>query len=202
MRKFIEDLFALALLIGAEAWFLKGYFAGQPDFEPALAFLAALGVILAKEPVRAHFARSPESASVHDQALLRAFLEALPPNQTTRFFKEQDFGASFPRAAVTPLHDFVAAWGSVDKEFLDGELEQKRKALYAFASDLASEIAARTVPLRDTEFMGVFSDQQRATGLPRPDSVIEDARVLNDKSSSFVPVYENFVRTCKARLGR
>jgi len=147
MRKFVEDCFSVAFLVGSEAWFLKGYFSGQPDFEPGLAFLAALGAILAKDPIRVRFASSQEGGSSHDKALFQSFLSALPPNQTTSFFKEHDFGGSFPKPAVAPLYSFVSTWGSVDKEFLDEDLEKKKKALYSFASELANEIACRTVPL-------------------------------------------------------
>ena len=200
MRKFVEDFFAVAFLVGTEAWFLKGYFAGQPDFEPGLAFLAALGAILAKDPIRAHFASPQERSSTHDKALFQSFLSALPPNQTTSFFKEHDFGGSFSKSAVAPLHSFVSTWGSVDKEFLDEDLEKKKKALYSFASELSNEIAYRTFPLRSGDHFSVFSDQQGATGQPRPESVIEDAKVLNEKSALFVPMYEDFIRTCKVRL--
>ncbi|MBC3877605.1 hypothetical protein H8K38_07285 [Undibacterium sp. FT79W] len=200
MRKFIEDFFALAALVGTEAWFLKGYFADQPDFEPALAFIAALGIVLAKDPLRARLVAPEKSASPHDKELFRAFTDLLPPNQTARFFKEHDFGGSFSKSDVAPLYSFVETWDSVDKEFLDEELEAKRKAIYSLASELAKEIACRTVPLRSGDLFSVFSDQQRATGQPRPASVIEDAKFLNEKSSLFVPKYEEFVRLCKGKL--
>lgn len=202
MRKFIEDLVAVALVVGAEAWFLKGYFADKPEFEPALAFLGALGVLLAKEPVRARFTSAHESAAAHDKELFQEFLDLLPPNQTTAFYKEHDFGGSFRRSAVQPLFAFAGIWRSVDKEFLDRDLEEKRRSLHKFASELVDEIAARTVPLRNSDLASVFSDQQRMTGEPRPPSVIEDAKVLNEKSSLFVPMYEDFVRTCRAKLAK
>lgn len=200
MRKFIEDFFAVALLVGTEAWFLNGYFAGQPDFEPGLAFLGALGVILVKEPIRAHVSPKRNTNSAHDKALFQSFLHLLPPSQTTRFFKEHDFGGPFSKYNITPLYIFVETWNSVDKEFLDLDLEEKRKKLYSSASQLATEIARRTVPLRGGDLLSVYSDQQRATGQPRPDHVIEDSRVLNENASLFIPPYEEFVRRCKEKL--
>jgi hypothetical protein len=35
MKGFIETLFAIIALVGAEAWFLAGYYSGSPDYEPA-----------------------------------------------------------------------------------------------------------------------------------------------------------------------
>ena len=46
MRPLVENIFAVGAVIGTEAWFLHGYFAGKPEFEPAIAFIAALGVLL------------------------------------------------------------------------------------------------------------------------------------------------------------
>jgi hypothetical protein len=200
MRKLLENFFTVAALVGTEAWFLKGYFSNQPDFEPALAFIAALGAALAKDPIRARFVSSEEPASVHDKELFRSFTNLLLPNETSKFFKEHDFGGPFPKSEVAPLYSFVNSWGSVDKEFLDEKLELKRKAIYALAGELVNEIGSRTVPIRSGDFISVFSDQQRATGQPRPISVIEDAKILNEKSSLFASKYEEFVRLCKVKL--
>lgn len=198
MRLFIENFFAVAVLAGAEAWFLKGYFAGQPDFEPAIAFVTALGVLLAKEPLKAHF-KSTGGARSHDQQLFHAFLNALPTEPTIRFLKDHDFGGSFDKQAIKPLNDFVYTWESVEKEFLDAEVEKLKKTLFFLASKLASEIAGRTVPLRDGSYLSVYTDQQRASG-PRSASVIEDAKVLNATASAFVPKYEEFVRVCRSKF--
>ena len=199
MRLFIENLFAVSALVGTEAWFLKGFFAGQPDFEPALAFVAALGVLLAKEPLKARF-KSTGGARSHDQQLFQSFLNALPTEPTIRFLKDHDFGGSFDKQSIKPLNDFVYTWESVEKEFLDTEVEKQKKILFSLASKLASEIAGRTVPLRDGNYLSVYSDQQRASNQSRPASVIEDAKLLNATASEFVPKYEEFVRFCRSKF--
>jgi hypothetical protein len=201
LRRFVEDLFAVAVLVGAEAWFLKGYFSGQPDFEPAIAFVAALGILLAKEPLRAKFSGGSYDRR-HDQTLFQEFLRALPVEPTVRVLKEYDFGDSVRKQAIAPLYEFSDTWDSVQKEFLDKKLEKERKALFALARELATEIARRTVPVGDQEFISVYSDQQRASGHGRPPHVLEDARVLNEKASAFVPKYEAFVRLCRERLAQ
>ena len=200
MRKFVADIIAVAMLIGTEAWFLKGYFSGQPEFEPGLAFLGAFGVILAKDPILARLESSRVGHDTHDRALYQLFLDALPPNPTTTFFNAQDFATPFRRSSIEPLYSFVNTWGSVDKEFLDQDLEARKKAVYAFASELANEIAARTAPMSDGVRASVFTDRQSAVSQQRPDSVIEDSRILNRKAAQFVPLYEDFVRVCRARL--
>lgn len=199
MRIFIENLFSISILIGAEAWFLDGYFSGTPDYEPALAFIAALAVVLAKDPIRAQLAKKPE-VKAHDKALFEKFLKMLPPKQTVMFFKEHDFGGAFSRGEVRNIYTFADTWENVENEFIDPELELNNKEIYSAAFALASEISRRTVPLRDSELASVYSDNQRNSGGPRPVSVIEDAKVINQKASEFVKIYEAFVRLCRTKL--
>lgn len=56
-----------------------------------------------------------------------------------------------------------------------------------------------TVPIGDGDFASVYSDHLRAAG-PRPDWVKQEARVLNEQASQFVPIYERFMRQCRERL--
>lgn len=140
------------------------------------------------------------NAHGHDLALFKEFLRVLPFEPTLRLLKEHDFGNSFERQYLNPLFDFASTWDSVEKEFLDETCELGRKSIYSAAKDLVMEISARTVPVGVGKFASVFSDNQRKLGHGRPPSVIEDAKVLNEKSSEFVREYEAFVRACKAKL--
>jgi hypothetical protein len=202
LKQFLEDLFSVAALVGTEAWFLKGYFAGQPEFEPGIAFTVALGVVIAKDPIRARLS-GKSSVLQHDQALFNELLRVLPTEPTIRTLKEHDFGGPLRRSSITPLYEFNTTWDSVENEFVDQELEQGRKELHAAASDLAMEIAGRTVPTRNQDHISVYSDAQRVEtrGL-RPPEVVEDARVLNEKASAFVPKYEAFIRLCRKKLAQ
>ena len=199
MRNFLENLFAVGALIGTEAWFLNGYFHGAPDFEPAIAFVAALGVLLAKDPVRAHFAKKGLPAD-HDSRLYDDFLSLLPFEPAIRLLRDQDFQAPVHRASLQPLFDFAREWESVEKEFLNADLERERKALHTAAHDLVQEIARRTVPVRNEGFISVQSDRHRESADPWPPDVLEDARVLNRAATSFVAKHEAFVRECRRKL--
>jgi hypothetical protein len=201
MRLTFENVLALGGLLLTEAWFLNGYFVGKPEFEPFIAFATALGVIFAKEPLKAKFGVGDHIRG-HDQELFEEFQRVLPVEPTIRLLKEQNFGDSFSGDAIQPLINFVDCWDTVDREFLNRALEKKRKVLYEEASALSSAFALRTAPVGKGHayILSVFSDSDRASGLPRPPSVLEDARVLNAMASEFVPKYEAFVRTCKAKL--
>lgn len=199
MKQFIENLFAVVAVVGTEAWFLHGYYAGSPEYEPAIAFIAALGVLLAKDPIRARLADS-NAGQLHDRNLFQQFSRALPFDPTIRVLRDYDMGDPIPRQAINLLYEFSDTWENVEKEFLDAELEKERKVLHTSARDLANEVARRTVPVGDQTHISVFSDQLRASSHERPPHVIEDAKILNTKATEFVPKYEAFVRLCRKRL--
>lgn len=197
MRLSLENIILVISLVLTEAWFLSGYFSGNPDYEPAIAFLVTLGMIFTKDKIKEKLGIGGEAYS-HDLALFVEFQRIFPAGPTLRLLKETDFGDSFRKDAIQPLYNFVETWSSVDKEFLNKKLEKKRKSLYAAASDLTSEVVKRTVPIGSGDFISVLPDKLR--GGPRSAHVLEDARVLNSKAREFTPKYESFIRTCKTAL--
>lgn len=199
MKTSLENIILIIGLILSEAWFLKGYFSGNPEYEPAIVLIVTIGTIFAKDPIKEKFTGSSESKQ-HDKNLFAEFQKALPAEPTIRLLKEQDFGNSFNSDAISPLYGFTSTWDTVEKEFLDKKLEKKKKALYAEANKLAMEVSGRTVPVGRGANSSVYSDIQRQGGGPRPASVIEDARVLNEMSLQFVPKYEDFIRLCRSKL--
>ena len=184
-------------LILFEAWFLKGYFSGDPEFEPAIGFIFTLGALFTKDKIKEHFGLSSDSGN-HDLDLFDVFQHVFPAEPTLRLLKETDFGASFRKESIQPLYRFVETWDSVETEFLNKKLEKEKKALYKAAKELANEFVTRTAPVGNGDFISVFPDYLRDG--PRPPDVIEDARVLNQKSRVFVPKYEAFVRKCQAKM--
>lgn len=197
MRITIENIIIVLSLILFEAWFISGYFSGNLEFEPAIGFFVALGALFTKDKIKEKLGFGGESNS-HDLALFEVFQQVFPVEPTLRLLKETDFGNSFPIESIQPLYRFVDSWGAVDKEFLNKKLEKERKSIYSAAKDLALEFAKQTVPIGKGDYLSVFPDNLR--GGPRPDHVIESAKILNEKSNEFTPKYESFIRTCKATL--
>lgn len=198
MRFTFENIMIILVLILSEAWFLNGYFLGNVEFEPAIAFIVALGALFTKDRIKEHFGHSNNVAQ-HDLELFKQFQSVFPAEPTLRLLKETDFGASFRKVDIQPLYDFVETWDSVEKEFLHKKLEKEKKALFESANTLAGEFAKRTVPVGNGEFLSVFPDNLR--GDARPAHVREDAKVLNEEARLFTPKYEAFVRKCKVILG-
>ena len=198
MRLSIENILTVTILMLAEAWFLHGVFAGKPRWDASLAFLGALAACFAKDYVKDRL-NVGQPAREHDRRLFEAFLTEFPVEPTFNMLKDYDFGNSFWSSQMRPLFTFADTWGDVDKEFLDGSLEKKRKALLEAAQELSMEFAKRTVPVGNGEKSSVFSDRLRAEG-PRPPFVLEDAKVLNQKSRELVPLYEDFIRSGRRKL--
>jgi len=199
MPQVIENLFAVLALMGAEAWFLHGYFNGGPEFEPFLATLAAMGLLLSKDPLKAKFGTA-KANHAHDVELFARFQRELPYEPTIRLLKEQDFGDAVRKTHIEPLYAFADLWDNVEREFLDRKLETARKAVVQEARSLVNEVVQRTVPVGTGEYISVLSDNQRAMGGPRPAHVVEDAQILNAKAPAFAARYESFVRTCRQKL--
>jgi hypothetical protein len=199
MRITVENIIVVLSLILFEAWFLSGYFSGNPEFEPAIGFLVSLGALFGKEKVKEKLGFGGDKNS-HDLALFEEFQKTFPVEPTLRLLKETDFGNSFPKNSIQPLYDFADTWDTVEKEFLNKKLEKERKTLYAAAKELAMEFAKQTVPVGNGDFISVYPDNVRAQGGPRPQHVLDSEKILNDKASEFTPKYESFVRTCKSAL--
>ena len=147
-------------------------------------------------------AASPEpQAPSHDQRLFQEFQSIFAYEPAVRLMREHDFGGPFHRKAIQPLYDFVETWDQPEKEFLDKDLQASLAALYDAARVMSNDLAKYTVPVGNGEYASVFSDSARAAG-PRPDWVIEETRILNERASQFVPIYERFLRLCREKLHR
>jgi hypothetical protein len=135
----------------------------------------------------------------HDQALFQKFKSELAYEPSIRLLKEQDFGGSFPRSFIKPLFSFVDSWDTPEHEFLNQELQAELQNFYKEARMVAECIAVRTVPIGGGDMLSVYSDQQRAMG-PRSEEVIREAKEMNEAANRFVPIYEIFLRLCRAKL--
>lgn len=137
----------------------------------------------------------------HDQRLFQDFQTVFPFEPTVRLLREHDFGDAFAAGEIKPLYRFYEAWDQPEKEFLDPVLQAELVILYEAAKRMSNHLVGKTVPVQGGSLLSVYSDRMRASG-PRPASVLEEARVLNEEARMFVPLYENFLRICKRKLER
>ena len=143
---------------------------------------------------------SGSNLPTHDQKLFQDFQSDFPFEPAVRLLREHNFGDAFSRGAIKPLYRFYEEWDQPEKEFLDSDLQAELCVLHAAARRLSNHLVGKTVPVYGGDLASVYSDNDRASG-PRNAHVLEDARVLNEEARIFVPVYENFLRACKKKLG-
>ena len=143
--------------------------------------------------------KSDASIPSHDLRLYREFQQIFPHAPAVQLLRDHDFGGPFLRKSIQPLFDFVEIWNQPQKEFLDKELQQALYNLYQAASSMSFHLTEKTVPIGNFEFASVFSDSLRQAG-PRPDWVKVEAKVLNEQSTAFVAIYEDFYRLCRNKL--
>jgi len=187
MRQFIETLFAVAALVGAEAWFLQGYGSGKPEFEPTIAFIAALGLLLLKDPIRIAW-RKP--AAEHDAALYRRFLQEFPSNgRAATFLDSHDIGAPFHSRELEELDRFSETWIGAEHEFISKALESQRVKLLQLLRKFRNELSLNVFAARSEGFltMDLRDYEDRPEAWAKRDS-------LNALSSEVFKEHQELVR--------
>jgi len=143
--------------------------------------------------------RKGTSKRLHDRKVFTKFQKTFPFSPTVELLRDHDFGDSFRSKDIQYLIDFVVTGQSVENEFVDAELEGNRVELYLAAKKLYDTIMETVVYVGSgSTTLSVLPDYHR--GGPRPDFIKNDAKKLNRASHDFVPIYEAFVRKCKAKL--
>lgn len=171
MQRLLETFSLLIAVTGAEAWFLQGYFAGKPEWEPALAFVSAFGVLLGRDPVRSAINRP---RSEHDRALFDQFLQSFPSNgASARFLRDHDLGAPFRSSDLTQLDDFAETWNNAEHKFHSKELEKLRVALLKATEEFRSKLAVSVSGTGGPEFlsMGLRDWEDRPEVLAKRDEL-------------------------------
>ena len=162
--------------------------------------LLALFLLERKDhPVTAGHSASASLVTPTDIAVFNDLLALLTPSGVISFLRDHDFGGSFFREDVAPLHTFVAIGKNPDSEFIDPLLEKERQQLLASASKLSTEIATKTAP-NSAGHLSVLP--KHLVNSQRPDWVVRETKELNEAATEFVELYDNFVRLCRARIAK
>lgn len=147
-------------------------------------------------PVTAHF--RGKNICDHDRELFNQFLSLFAENDRIRFFKEHDFLGSFQKDRIDGLNEFVETWDNAAHEFVDQDVEEKRKEIYDAAEKLALAIARYTTP---SQFGYISVKPDSLPDGPTPDWIKDQAKEMNDCASEFVKEHEKFIRFCRAKFG-
>jgi hypothetical protein len=133
-----------------------------------------------------------------DTRLFDQLLEVLPSNGAIQFLRHFDFANTFENKELAQLRDYFYDWQGPDKEFLDSELEQKRKDLTMAIGAFIKAITINTSLLRSGRY-GVAEMLQLDT--PKGYELHkEEVEELNDNADGVCEAYDKFIRAARKRL--
>lgn len=147
--------------------------------------------------MEAHFQEAVDKKAF-DKDLFRQFLAVLPSSGSIEFIRGNNFaGFSFDRRQLGQLEDFAYGWDNVEHEFLDPELEAKRKELLAETGHFLREIAINTFPMpKDVHRSSVPEEWER----DQPKRFEEVVNKIHGLAATVVSIHADLVRLGRERL--
>lgn len=133
-----------------------------------------------------------------DKDLFRQFLAVLPSAGSIEFIRVNNFaGFSFDRRRLEQIEDFVHTWDNVEHEFLDPDLESKRKELLAEAGRFLGQIAVNTFPMpKDVNRSSVPEDWET----DQPERFTKVVETIHGLAAKTVSIHTDLVRLGRERL--
>ena len=133
-----------------------------------------------------------------DKDLFRRFLATLPSSGSIAFLRDNNFaGFSFRRSRLKDLDAFYHDWDDAEHEFLDNELEEKRKHLHSLISEFTGYLALNTWPLdTDANSSWVPPDWEHE----QPDRFRETVDRIHSLAQRIVDAHSSLVRMGREKL--
>lgn len=133
-----------------------------------------------------------------DKDLFRQFLAALPSAGSIEFIRGNNFADfSFDRRQLGQLEEFAYRWDNVEHEFLDPEMEAKRKELLAETGSFLHEIAVNTFPMpKDVNRSSVPEDWETE----HPERFEKAVEAIHGLATKVVSIHTDLVRLGRERL--
>lgn len=139
---------------------------------------------------------APKPLSLFDKNTLTELLSIFNPAFIS-FYANHDFNGAFRNEFWSPLSEFCDTWNDVTHEFIDREMESKKKQLYNASLKIATVISRNTVSrqgIRSVYPMDkLYTEQARIR-------FQAEAKEINDECDAFVAESEAFVRYARERL--
>jgi hypothetical protein len=132
-----------------------------------------------------------------DRKLFDAFLSTLPSQGFISFIKTLDIGEHFQSCELDQLKSFCHGWNDPEHEFLDHQLEAKRKRLHELADAYRIAINLQTFTSRPDGYIGI----PREWGHDKPAEYQAIIRELHELADQVVNAHADLVRTGRAKLG-
>lgn len=143
---------------------------------------------------RSSLPRASGQSNQIDKELFKKFLEDFPSNSgSIDMLRQQDFSNSFNITRLANLEKFVDEWDTVEREFLNTDLERMRRELWEVCYTFNYKLSMGAYDLNGGPVFSCIPDAYRGTG-NWPKHVDEKIDELNGLSTTCFKLYEEFVR--------
>jgi|GEM_PF-1637626 len=133
-----------------------------------------------------------EAQRLVDRELFRKLLTDLPSNgRSIVFLRDHDLGGSFNESNLDEIEQFLISWNSVERRFLDEDLEAKRQSLWESLNRFSAKLAMNAYDLRGGPMYSCIPDQYR--GRDWPPHVEAKIDELNALGTQCLNQYNEFV---------
>ncbi|WP_299017467.1 hypothetical protein [uncultured Photobacterium sp.] len=135
-----------------------------------------------------------------DKVQFEKFLTEIPSDGLSiELLKEHDFGGSYHSQSIEQLKSFVEYGANPEKEFLDPELEKKRKFLWKKCHAFFYKLAQNSYSLGAGPVYSCIPDPYREAG-NRPKHVEKQINELNDMATECFQLHKEFVLLVRRKL--
>lgn len=129
-----------------------------------------------------------------DKGLFEKFLEDFPSNSgSINMLRQQNFSNSFNINRLVNLEKFVEEWDTIEREFLNADLERRRRELWDACYTFNCKLSVGAYDLNGGPAFSCIPDAYRGTG-NWPKHVDEKIAELNELARTCLKSYEEFVR--------
>ncbi len=183
--KILKAINLLALLLSV-AWM-----ATNPDWDSAISTVGLIATMIGLE------VRQEQTRIQHpDIQLFRKFLAALPSDGDMYYVSHEDMGGPIDMDQLNQLRRFKYDWNNAEHEFIDRDLESKRKILRNLIEEFYSYLGQTTWQVKDTRFQRVPQEWQ----YEQPERFRQAVDRLNSHADEIFHLHQDLVRTGKKKL--
>lgn len=148
----------------------------------------------------ASVAVASKRGSAHDRKLFDKFLEEFPSgSDSVNMLRHHDFANSFHIGRLVSLDKFVNEWDTVEREFLDAELEEMRKELWVKCREFDYKLSLGSWDINGGPGFTCIPDNYRGSD-DWPEHVDVKIGELNGLATECYKLYAAFVRLGKKAL--
>lgn len=135
-----------------------------------------------------------------DRELFLRFRREFPSDsRSVMLFKEHDFGNSYHDNNTDELDNFVNNWNTAEREFLNKDLESKRKELWDKCHEFVYALAQGSYYLNGGQLLSCIPDAHRGAW-DWPDHVEEKVNKLNTMGTECFELHRDFVLSGRRKL--